>query len=138
MEVSGIMPDIKQMFLRIKSDLDKNISTIYSIEQALYSDELELGGRVDLLADYNGILSIIDHKTSSKPKKESWITNYYYQTAIYAKMVEERIGILPKQLVILISVSDGYPQIFIKNTEDYLSEAIAFVQQYHSGQFKSC
>jgi genome maintenance exonuclease 1 len=134
MEVSGIMHDIKQMFLRIKPVLDEKISTIYSIEQALYSDELELGGRVDLIADYDGILSIIDHKTASKPKKESWITNYFYQTAIYAKMVEERTGVLPKQIVILISVDDGYPQIFIKKTKDYLSNAIEFVQQYHAGK----
>ncbi len=104
------------------------------VEKYLNNNELELGGRVDLIADYDGILSIIDHKTASKPKKESWITNYFYQTAIYAKMVEERTGVLPKQIVILISVDDGYPQIFIKKTKDYLSNAIEFVQQYHAGK----
>lgn len=132
-KIRSIIPEIKQMFLGIKPYLDKNISKIYGIEKALYSDELMLAGRVDLIAEYNGLFSIVDHKTSSKPKKEEWITNYFYQTAIYAKMVEERIGTLPEQIVVAIAVTDNFPQVYVKRTRDYLPQAIEFVNKYHQG-----
>ena len=131
MEISGIMPEIKQMFLRMKPFLDENVTKIYGIEKALYSDELRLAGRVDLIAEYDGELSIVDHKTSGKRKEESWITNYFYQASIYAKMLQERTGLFPKQIVIAIAVSDNQPQIFIKETEEYLEKAIEFVNQYN-------
>lgn len=132
-KICSIIPEIKQMFLGIKPYLDKNISKIYGIEKALYSDELMLAGRVDLIAEYNGLFSIVDHKTSSKPKKEEWITNYFYQTAIYAKMVEERIGTLPEQIIVAIAVTDNFPQVYVKRTRDYLPQAIEFVNKYHQG-----
>lgn len=132
-KIRSIIPELKQMFLGIKPYLDKNISKIYGIEKALYSDELMLAGRVDLIAEYNGLFSIVDHKTSSKPKKEEWITNYFYQTAIYAKMVEERTGTLPEQIVVAIAVTDNFPQVYVKRTIDYLHQAIEFVNKYHQG-----
>ncbi len=119
-----VFPEIKQMFVRMRTVLNEHITTIYGIEKALYSDQLQLAGRVDLIADYDGILSIIDHKTAAKNKKEEWITNYFYQAAIYAKMLEERTGHFPEQIVIAIAVSGNQPQIFVKKTREYLDKAI--------------
>lgn len=131
MQISGILPEVKQMFLRMKPILDEHITEIYGIEKALYSDELRLAGRVDLIANYDGVLSIIDHKTASKKKNEEWITNYFYQAAIYAKMFQERTGNFPEQIVVAIAVIDNEPQVFVKNTMDYLPQAEDFVMNYH-------
>lgn len=131
MQISGLIPEVKQMFLRMKPILDENIGEIYGIEKALYSDDLRLAGRVDLIANYDGVLSIVDHKTASKKKQEGWITNYFYQAAIYAKMLEERTGNFPERIVIAIAVVDDEPQVFVKNTKDYLMQAQEFVYTYH-------
>ena len=47
-----------------------NINNIVGNEIALYSDLLRVAGTADCIAEYNGVLSVIDFKTSRKPKKE--------------------------------------------------------------------
>ena len=130
-EISRLFPETKQMFMRMRKIFDENISDICCIEQALYSDELKIAGRVDLVAKYNGILSIIDHKTSNREKKHSWIRSYFYQTALYAKMFKERTGYFPEQIVIAIVIPEKQPQICARNTMDYLPQAEDFVMNYH-------
>ena len=111
----NMMPNIKQLFLQLKPEIDKNIGKIYAIEQPLYSDELQVAGRVDLIAEWNGKLSIIDYKTSSKFKDENDIQNYFMQCTAYAIMFEERTGIPIDDIVIAVSVeSENTPQIFCK------------------------
>lgn len=54
------------------NDLEKHlnlIDNIYHIEVPLYSLRLGIAGKCDLIAEYQGVLVIIDFKTSSKPKK---------------------------------------------------------------------
>ncbi|SVC32296.1 uncharacterized protein METZ01_LOCUS285150, partial [marine metagenome] len=66
-----------------------NINNIVGNEIALYSDLLRVAGTADCIAEYNGVLSVIDFKTSRKPKKEVWIDDYYMQTFAYKLMFEE-------------------------------------------------
>ena len=66
------------VFEQIKSELDKHLGTIYAVEAPLYSDKLKVAGRVDLIAEWKGKLSIIDFKTAKKTKKEEWIEAYGY------------------------------------------------------------
>jgi genome maintenance exonuclease 1 len=72
-----MLPNIKQMFLQLKPHLDESVGKIYAIEQPLYSDELQVAGRVDLIAEWDGKLSIIDYKTSGKFKDANDIDNYF-------------------------------------------------------------
>jgi ATP-dependent exoDNAse (exonuclease V) beta subunit len=69
-QMQMIMPDTKELFFKIKSHLDTNIGTIYSIERPLFSDKLKIAGKADCIAEWNGELSVIDFKTSSKEKQE--------------------------------------------------------------------
>ena len=59
------------------------------IEKPLYyyDDNLEVGfaGTVDLIAYVDGELVLIDHKSSTKKKREEWIVDYKLQAAAYAK-----------------------------------------------------
>ena len=70
-----------------------NINNIVGLEIPLFSDLLRVAGTTDCIAEYNGQLSIIDFKTSRKPKKEEWIDDYYMQTFAYKLMFEEMTGI---------------------------------------------
>jgi len=101
----------KIMFNNIKKTLD-NINNIHMLEGALYSEILEVAGRVDCIAEYNKELSIIDFKTSTKQKKREWIQHYFAQTCAYSMMYYERTGIKVKKLVVLIACEDGTVQIF--------------------------
>jgi len=107
------------MFTQLKSELD-NINNIVMQEGGLYSDKWGIAGRVDCIADYDGKLTVIDFKTSTKEKKESWIENYFIQCTAYCEMYEERYGQAIDQIAILIVCEDGTTQTFVKDKKDYV------------------
>ena len=55
------------MFSSIQSLLNR-IDNIQVVEGAVYSDELQLAGRTDLIAEFDNQLAVIDYKTSRKIK----------------------------------------------------------------------
>ena len=96
-----------------------NIDNIIGLEIPLYSDQLKVAGTADCIAEYNGKLSVIDFKTSKKPKKEEWIEDYYIQAFFYAIAFFERTGVIPEQVVILIAVRDVFEvQVFKKSMDE--------------------
>jgi len=129
--MSSAFPDAKELFFKMKPKLDDNIGKVYSLEQALYSDELKLAGRVDCIAEWNGQLSVVDFKSAAKEKKEDWIENYFMQCTAYAIMFEERTGIPINQIVVAIAVTNGDSQIFVKQKDDYMGSLNAFINEYY-------
>lgn len=115
----SLMPDMKQAFNDIKSTIDR-IDNIHYLETPLYSEKMRLAGRTDVIGEFDGVLSVIDFKTSSKPKTESMIEDYFLQGTCYALMYEERVGIPIDQIVVIMS-TDGMekPQLFVKSKEEY-------------------
>ena len=107
------------LFTLLKPELD-NINNIVIQEGGLYSDKWGIAGRVDCIAEYQGKLSVIDFKTSTKEKKEAWVENYFIQGSAYCEMYEERFNQEINQVVILIVTEDGAIQSFVKNKKDYL------------------
>ena len=117
------------LFKQAKQMLSK-IDNIHFQEAPLYSHEFGIAGRVDCIAEFEGKLSIIDFKTSSKEKKESWIENYFVQETGYAKMYEERSGIKVEQIVTLITCQNGFTQVFVKDPEDYVPLLKDYIAEY--------
>ena len=123
----------KALFLKVKPTLDR-MNNIRLLESPLYSDEMKLAGTPDCIAEYDGVLSTIDFKTSTRDKKDEWITGYKLQAAIYSKMFLERTGILPDQSIILIGVENSpVAQVYIESTydsqlrlEEFLDDPILF------------
>ena len=109
----------KEMFNNFRPLLYR-INNIHGQEIALYSDHLRLAGRVDCIAEYEGKLSIIDFKTSAKPKQKKWISSYFAQAAAYAVMYEERTGIPIDQSVIMVAVEGDDPQVFVEKRDNYV------------------
>ena len=107
------------MFTLLKPELD-NINNIVMQEGGLYSDKWGIAGRVDCIAEYDGKLTVIDFKTSTKEKKEEWIENYFIQCTAYCEMFEERYGRAIDQIAVLIVCEDGGVQTFVKDKKDYL------------------
>jgi CRISPR/Cas system-associated exonuclease Cas4 (RecB family) len=124
------MPDSVAMFKTLQPLLDEHVNNIHALEIPLYSHHLKVAGRVDCIAEYDGKLSIIDFKTSSKLKEESWIKGYFMQCSAYAVMYEERTGIPVSQIVIMIAVDSEHPQVFIKKRNDYIRDFISYREAY--------
>ena len=110
----------KEMFNKFRPLLDR-IDNIHGQEIALFSDHLRLAGRVDCIAEFDGKLSIIDFKTSKKPKRKEWIETYFAQAAGYAIMYEERTGIPINRSAILIAVEGDEPQVFVETRDNYVN-----------------
>ena len=108
------------LFNELKNQRFEFITDVYAQEACLYSDKYKVAGRVDLIANYQHQLSIVDFKTSTNERKDSYNENYYIQTAAYAEMFEEMTGTPIKQIVILVVTENGTVQEFIKDKEEYL------------------
>ena len=124
------MPANINSFNDLRQVIDGHLDNIWMQEVFLYSDKLKTAGQVDCIAEYDGVLSIIDYKTSRKPKKEEWIEGYFMQACFYAAAFLERTGIPIKQAVILIAVDGSEPQVFKVNTFDYLGHFISVRKKY--------
>lgn len=107
------------MFNQMKPLIDR-IDNIHCVEQFLYSEHLRLAGQADCIAEFDGRLSIIDFKTSAKPKSKSYIKNYFAQCAAYAIMFEERTGIPIDTSIIIIGVQADESQLFVEKRDNYI------------------
>ena len=108
------------LFNELKNQKFEYITDVYAQEMTLYSDKYKVAGRVDLIANYQHHLSIVDFKTSTNERKDSYNENYYIQTAAYAEMFEEMTGTPINQIVILVVTENGTVQEFVKEKDEYL------------------
>lgn len=97
------------------------IDIVYGIEAKLFSNTMALAGTADLVACYDGKLSIIDYKTKRSKQRKEWITDYFLQTTAYARMWKELTGQEIEQLVILVSSEQGTFQEFISQPKLHLN-----------------
>ncbi len=126
----GVLPHIIQSFYDVKDVLDTNLQKVYAQEAPLFSEHLGLAGRVDCVGVWDGKNSIIDYKTSRKPKKKEWIDGYFMQCAAYAIMWEERTGMPITQLVVMIAVDNEEPQVFIEHRDNWVKKLFDVIEQY--------
>ena len=120
------------LFKQLRDESLHNINTIHAQECALYSDKYEVAGRVDCIAEYRGVLSIIDFKTSTSERNDKYNENYYIQASAYAEMYGERTGTPIDQIVIMVVTEDGVVQEFVKNKKDYLPLLEGAINEFNS------
>ena len=123
--LDGRMPNEVEMFQSIESLLDC-IDDVHCVEGALYSDELKLAGRTDLIAEFDNQLAVIDYKTSRKIKTWEMCHAYFMQGAFYAHAYEERTGIPINNITIIMAVENEKPLLF-KETKDRWMEPLKSV-----------
>lgn len=119
------MPVNVESFKPIKKILDDHVDNIVGVELPLYSKALKCAGRTDLVAQYDGTLSIIDFKTSRKLKKPEWIENYFIQSTVYSMMFEWTYRIAVPQIVIIITVDNEMtPQVFKLERSQFVNRTL--------------
>ena len=125
------------LFQRFKPVLHR-INNVYAQELQLYSDHLRIAGTVDCIAEFDGKLSVIDFKTSTKEKEKNHILNYFMQCSGYAIMFEERFNIPINRTVVAIALEDGEPQVFIEKRDTYVESLVQYRNIYESNaRYKS-
>jgi genome maintenance exonuclease 1 len=123
------MPDSAVMFRSLIPHMQR-INNIHYIEQALWSEKIGMAGRVDLIAEWDGVLSVIDFKTSKKIKTREDIPEYFAQCVSYAGMYEEHVGEPIGQIVIVMGVEQNAPLIFVEKTEDHIETLVQHIDFY--------
>lgn len=118
-------------FSNIKKQLNK-IDNIHGLECTVYSDKYKLAGKVDCVAEYDGVLSIIDFKTTKKQKPKHWLLNYFCQATAYREAWQERTGEKINQIVIIISGLDGSQVTYIEDPDDYIYELKNTILKYNN------
>ena len=118
------------MFNQTK-EITSKLGDIYMLEGSMYSNDLEIAGRVDCIADFAGKVSVIDFKTSTKAKTPSKIKNYFLQETAYAKMFEEMYGVSIERIVTIVAVEEtGQSQLFVEEPDNWLDQFMDLRQQY--------
>ena len=107
-----------------------DINYVRCLETPLYSDHLEVAGTVDCIADFRGRRSVIDFKTSKRIKSRDDIHDYFIQTSAYAVAFEERTSLPVDQLVIIMSVDNEDPLLFVERRDDWIGRFQDLRSQY--------
>ena len=118
------------MFYQSVDTLNR-INNIYLQEAALYSKHLELAGRVDCIAEFDGELSIIDFKTSATPKREEYLTDYFVQETAYACMLQELYDVSVKKIVTIVACENGETQVkVLPPKKEYFITLMGYISEY--------
>ena len=119
----------QELFNRFKPTLHR-INNVYAQELRMYSDHLRIAGTVDCVAEFDGVLSVIDFKTAKRAKNKEDIENYFMQCSAYAIMFEEQFGIPVAQTVVAIAVDDDEPQVFVERRNTHVKRLLYFRDLY--------
>ena len=129
-DTSEYLPNIRQSLVNVQPILDSQIGRIFGIEVPLYSKYLGLAGRCDAVAEFDGVVSILDWKTSRYPKKKEKISNYFCQMAAYAIMFEERTGMPVTNLAVVMDVDGHEPLVFKEHRDNWTEMLIDTIKEY--------
>jgi len=105
------------------------IDNIRILEKGLYSERLGVAGRTDCIAEFDGKLSTIDFKTTSK-KRDEINENYLIQATFYSLAWEERTGQKIDQIVIITGAEDGQMSVEIDEPSKYVEKLERLVEKY--------
>ena len=128
--IKALTPLDLMMFNQTK-ELTSRMGDVYMLEGSMYSDKLEMAGRVDCVAEFAGKVSVIDFKTSTKRKTLSKIKGYFMQETAYATMFEEMYGVPINRIVTIIAVEEtGQSQMFVEEPKKWIEPLKELRAQY--------
>lgn len=128
-DLTKIPANEAQLFIQLLPELNR-IDNVYEQESPLWSATLGLAGRVDCVAEFDGVLSIIDFKGSTRRKSPSDIQEYFMQASAYAIMWHERTGTPIHQVVILMSCEDGHTEAFVSDPRKHVRQLKDIIESY--------
>ena len=125
-----------RIFNQLRPILHK-INNIRAQEIPLFSDILKVAGRVDVVGEYDGVLSVIDFKTSNNNKSTSMVNDYFLQSTAYSLMYFEMFGIEITDIVIIIGVERGMaPMVYRRDIKDYVQPLVERINTFYDDMQK--
>lgn len=129
--IEGHQKQHARLFNQIKLHLNK-INNIRAQELPLYSDTLKLAGRVDVVGEYENVLSIIDFKTSNNNKDTALVEDYFLQCTAYALMYEELYDEFIEDIVIVMAVEKGMiPLVYKRKIDDFVEPLVERINTFY-------
>jgi PD-(D/E)XK nuclease superfamily len=127
-----LMPNVAELWSYLRPVLDEHVGTIYAMEQDVFSDMLQVAGRFDLLAEWDGVLSVIDLKNARKARKKHWDStqSYFAQGSFYACAIYEETGLKVKQVVLPIVSPDG-AEPFVSHVSEHFSQLRKHIDNFY-------
>lgn len=127
----GYKPKHIDDFNKLRLMLNK-IDNIRAQEVGLYSDTLKIAGTVDCVGEYDGVLSIIDFKTSTNNKTHDMIHDYFKQSTAYAIAWFELTGEAIEDIIIMIAVENGLvPAVFKEKIEGWIPALLEDIDKFN-------
>ncbi len=130
-DLPAFTPNVAELWQFMRPWLASNITKVYAQEQDVYSPRLEIAGRLDLLAEYEGEPAVVDIKTAKAEKREDWVSDYFLQASFYCCAVFELTGLKVKRFVIPIVHPEGL-QIFEGRAMDFLPALQKRITEYYA------
>lgn len=129
------MPDARDNWLGIKDVLDTRLQELHASECQMFSRKLRIAGTTDVVGVFDNKPSIIDFKTSRKPKKREWIDGYFIQGDGYGTMWNElTFNMRPIEQIVIIIAVDGMreSQVFIEPFGSMMTDLIETRKKFYS------
>lgn len=109
------------------------LNNIVGLEFPLYSHDIGASGTTDCIAEYEGVPSIIDFKTSNNYKSRDMIGNYFLQTTAYAIMFNEMYNQSIEQIVIIMMVESGFqPAIYKDKIDNHVQPLLETIDRFYA------
>lgn len=89
-------------------------------EKFLFHDRLQYAGTADCYGVVNGLRTLIDFKTSSKPKQDSWMQDYQMQLVAYSGALWNQYQQPVEQGLIIVALADQPAQQFFYTKREML------------------
>jgi len=129
-DLPSVQPLSDFLFKISKPELNK-IDNIHCLEGALYSKHLGVAGTTDCIGEHAGELSVIDFKTSKKPKPREWITHYFVQAMFYGMAYYEMTGTPIKKLVIIMACENGECVLYEeRDLKKYMKLVVEYIKKF--------
>lgn len=106
-----MIEDIAAPYFESMQAILPRVSDVHLVEGMVWHQN-GFAGSVDCVARYQGELSLIDWKTSDKPKRANWIDDYFLQCSAYCAAINRMYDLRIGRIVIAIAVPGQAAQVF--------------------------
>lgn len=109
--LTGRVPLGASPFLASLRGFVRRLQSVALLEGAVWH-ESGFGGRVDCVAEVDGVLSVIDWKTARAPRSAAWVADDHLQVGAYGAAVEARYGVRIARGFVVVALWDRAAQVF--------------------------
>lgn len=128
--------EIDSLYHMLRDDAERSIGLIHGLELQMWSERIGLAGRADCICEYDGVLSVVDFKGSTREKTKSGIKNYFQQATAYSLMFEEITGMKVEQIVVMVACETGTLQVFKEKPIDHVDGLVRAMRLYEAQMSK--